>query len=174
MNFKLFLLFVMQISLIACGITPVVKPDLKPDPQPDLGSATSEVSGQVVEWQQKGRAGVSRAVISRLDPKAPSGFSYAVIAHGSIDARGKLVLKLADAPTPAFLQPFEVCGIQTTAKTVEANIDVAQRASSRTARNSLRFRDKSVTPLKSSVCTRIEPSKLMVPAPTVRSAQHCP
>ena len=126
MKLKLFLLAASLTGLFACGTTSVVKPDPKPDPQPGPTSATSEVSGQVIEWQQKGRAGVSRAVISRLDPKAPSGFSYAVIAQGSIDAQGKLALKLADAPTPAFLQAFEVCGIQTAANTVEANIDVAQ------------------------------------------------
>jgi hypothetical protein len=123
MPFKQFALAVSLMGLIACGATVPIKPDPKPDPQPEIG-ASSEVSGQVVDWQQKGRAGVSRAVINRLDPK--TGYVHAVIAQGSIDAQGKLALKLSDAPAASFLHPYTVCGINTVANFVEADIDVAQ------------------------------------------------
>jgi hypothetical protein len=123
MKFKLFLFAASLLGLIACGSNPVV---VMPDPQPDPPSATSEVSGQVVEWQQKGRPGISRAVISAPDASAASGFAHAVVAQGSIDAQGRLALKLINAPAASFLKPFEVCGIKTEARAIEANIDVAQ------------------------------------------------
>jgi hypothetical protein len=123
LKLKLFVLAASLTSLLACAVNPVVQPDPKPDPQPELG-VSSEVSGQVSDWQQKGRAGVSRAVIKRLDPLA--GHVLVVIAQGSIDAQGKLALKLSDAPADLFLQPYKVCGIDTAANAVEADIDVAE------------------------------------------------
>jgi hypothetical protein len=123
MQFKQFVFALSLTGLIACTATVPIKPDPQPEPQPEF-DASNEVSGQVVEWKQKGRAGVSRAVINRLDPKV--GYVHAVIAQGSIDAQGKLALKLSDPPAASFLQPFKVCGIDTAANFVEADIDVAQ------------------------------------------------
>jgi hypothetical protein len=123
MQFKQFALAISLTGLIACGAAVPIKPDPTPDPLPEP-VASSEVSGQVVEWKQKGRAGVSRAVIKRLDPKV--GHVHAVIAQGSIDMQGKLVLKLSDEPAASFLQPYTVCGIETLANFVEADIDVAK------------------------------------------------
>jgi hypothetical protein len=54
------------------------------------------------------------------------GFVFAVVAQGSIDVQGKLALKLVNAPAAAFLKPYEVCGIKTTANAVEPNFDVAE------------------------------------------------
>ena len=124
MRFKLFLLAASLTGLIACGTTSVVKPDPKPDPRPDPIGLSSEVSGQVNAWPQ-GRTGTFRAVVSRVD--STSGFVFALLAQGRIDAKGKLGLKLVNAPDAAFLKPYEVCGIKTAANALEvALFDVAE------------------------------------------------
>jgi hypothetical protein len=125
MKLKLFVLAASLTGLIACGSTPVVKPDPKPDPQPEPG-ASSEVSGQADGWTPR-RAGVFRAVVSRQD--ASSKFVFAVLAQGSIDAKGKLGLTLANAPEAVFLKPYEVCGLKTEANAVETSFDVAEMGS---------------------------------------------
>jgi hypothetical protein len=133
MKLKLFVLAASLTGLIACGSTPVVKPDPKPDPkpepQPETG-ASSEVSGQIIgsvplHWPN-GRTGTFRTFISRSDASAPTKFLHAVIAQGSIDAQGKLTAKLVDTPTVPFLKPYEICGIKTGANGIEAEFDVAE------------------------------------------------
>jgi hypothetical protein len=120
MPFKQFVLALSLTGLIACG---AVAPT-KPEPQPEPFAATNEVSGQVNAWPP-GRTGTLRAVVSRLD--ATSKFVYVVLAQGSVDAKGKLALKLAKAPEASFLKPFEVCGIKTDANALEVDLfDVAE------------------------------------------------
>ena len=80
-------------GLIACGSAGPVQPDPKPEP---VGAST-DVSGQATGWPQ-GRIGTLRAIVSRSDATAASGFVFAVIAQGSIDAKGKLGVKLSAAP----------------------------------------------------------------------------
>jgi hypothetical protein len=122
MIFKLFVLATSLTGLIACGSTPVVKPDLNLDPKPGLG-ASSEVSGQADDWTPR-RAGVFRAIVSRTDSSLK--FTFAVLAQGSIDGKGKLGLKLINAPEAVFLTPYEVCGLKTEANAVETSFDVAE------------------------------------------------
>jgi hypothetical protein len=127
MQFKQFALTMSLTGLIACGAAAPIKPDPQPDPQ--LG-ASSEVSGQItssvpLNWPN-GRTGTFRAIVSRSDASVPTGFGYTVIAWGNIDAQGKLAAKLVDAPTVAFLKPYEVCGIKTEANGLEADFDVAE------------------------------------------------
>jgi predicted component of type VI protein secretion system len=120
MQFKQFVLAVSLTGLIACGASAPVAPE----PQPEPVTATSEVSGQVNAWPQ-GRTGTLRAVVSRLD--STSKFVYVVLAQGSVDAKGKLALKLAKAPEAMFLKPFEVCGIKTAVNALEVDLfDVAE------------------------------------------------
>ena len=121
MQFKQFALALSFTGLIACGGTVPIKPDPKPDLQPDP-AASSEVSGQVLDWPQ-GRSDTVRAVISSLD----SNFSKVVVAQGSIDSKGKLALKLVNAPVASFLKPYEICGIDTEANGIEITLDVAEK-----------------------------------------------
>jgi hypothetical protein len=125
MQFKQFALAVSLMGLIACGaatsIKPEPQPDPKPDPQPELG-VSSEVSGQVIDWPQ-GRVDTVRAVILNAD----SNFAKAVIAQGSIDSKGKLALKLVNAPAATFLKRYAICGIDTEANGIEITLDVAEK-----------------------------------------------
>jgi hypothetical protein len=120
MPFKQFALAISLMGLIACGTAPI-KPDPKPDPQPELG-ASSEVSGQVLDWPQ-GRVDVVRAIVSNLD----NNFAKLVIGQGSIDSKGKLALRLVNAPSASFLKRYEICGIDTEANGIEITLDVAEK-----------------------------------------------
>jgi hypothetical protein len=121
MQFKQFALALSLLGLIACGAIPPIKPDPKPDSTTELG-ATREVSGQVLDWPQ-GRVDTVRAVVSSVN----SNFAKAVIAQGSIDAKGKLALKLLNAPAASFLKRYEICGIDTEANGIETILDVAEK-----------------------------------------------
>jgi hypothetical protein len=120
MQFKQFVLTLSLTGLIACGTAPI-KPDPKPGPQPEIG-ASSEVSGQVLDWPQ-GRVDTVRAVISNVD----NNFVKVVIAQGNIDFKGKLALKLVNAPAVSFLKHYEICGIDTEANGIEITLDVAEK-----------------------------------------------
>lgn len=120
MQFNQFMLALSLTGLIACGTAPI-KPDPKPDPQPEIG-ASSEVSGQVLDWPQ-GRVDTVRAVLSNVD----NNFAKSVIAQGSIDSKGKLALKLVNAPAASFLKRYEICGIDTEANGIETTLDVAEK-----------------------------------------------
>jgi hypothetical protein len=113
------------IGLIACGSAGPIQPD--PKPNEPIG-ASSTVSGQATGWPQ-GRTGTLRAIVSRSDAAAASGFVFAVIAQGTIDAKGKLGLTLSSAPEASFLKPYEVCGLKTEANALEADFDVAETGS---------------------------------------------
>jgi hypothetical protein len=112
----------LMIGLIACGSAGPSQSNPTPEP---VAGASSTVSGQAIGWPQ-GRTGTFRAIVSRSDAAVASGFVFAVIAQGTIDAKGKLGLKLSAAPEPGFLKPYEVCGIKTAANALEADFDVAE------------------------------------------------
>jgi hypothetical protein len=84
MQFKQWMLFTalgtsLVLGLIGCGSAGPIQPDPKldsiADPKPEPVAA-SDVSGQAIHWQEQGRAGIFRAVVSTLDANALQGLPF--------------------------------------------------------------------------------------------------